>query len=417
MHAPGPDLQLDRLAAGPDHGGVQRLVHVELRHRDVVLEPPGNGVPPGVDRAERGVAVADGVHQDADADQVVDVVEAHVAGDHLLVDGVVVLGPAGDPRLDLGLAQVGRDVLDDLLEEDVAARGALGDQPGDLVVPLGVQRREGQVLEFPLDGVHAEPVGQRREDLQHLTRLALLLLPRQVAQRAHVVQPVGELDDQDPDVPGHRHDHLAHGLGLGDLAVLDLVQLGHPVHQGRDLVTEVGPQLVEGVVGVLHRVVQQGRAQRLVVHPQLGQDRGHRERVGDVGVAALALLPGVPVRGHVVGVLDEPDVRLGVGGAHRLDHRLEHGVDPAAAGRAEPGQPPRGPSGPRAPAAAPRVAAGLRPLTDPEPGRAAAVPLACGVSAWQRRAGGRAGLSLPTLCPATPGLGQAEPGRAQSGPG
>ena len=240
VHAPGPDLQLDRLAAGADHGRVQRLVHVELRHRDVVLEPPGNGVPPGVHRAERRVAVAHRVHQDADAHQVVDVVEAHVAGDHLLVDGVVVLGAAGHPRLDLGVAQVGGDVLDDLLEEDVAARGALGDQPGDLVVPLGVQRREGQVLQLPLDGVHAQPVGERREDLQHLTRLALLLLPGQVAQRAHVVQPVGELDDQDPDVPGHRDHHLAHGLGLGDLAVLDLVQLGDPVHQGRDLVPEVG---------------------------------------------------------------------------------------------------------------------------------------------------------------------------------
>ena len=379
VHPPRPDLQLDRLAARADHRGVQRLVHVELRHRDVVLEPPGNGVPPGVHRAEGRVAVAYRVHQDADAHQVVDVVEAHVAGDHLLVDGVVVLGPARHPRLDLGLAQVGGDVLDDLLEEDIAARGPLGDQPGDLVVPLGVERREGQVLEFPLDGVHAEPVGQRREDLQRLPRLALLLLPGQVAQRAHVVQPVGELDDQDPDVTGHGDDHLAHGLGLGDLAVLDLVQLGDPVDQGGDLVTEVGPQLVEGVGGVLHRVVQQGRAQRLVVHAQLGQDGGHGERVGDVRVAALALLAGMPVRGHVVGVLDQPDVGLRVGRAHRLDHRLEDGVDPAAAGRPEPGQPPRrpprsgAPPGARPPAgagapASPRAPAGGRAPAVGRPG-------------------------------------------------
>ena len=271
------------------------------------------------------------------------------------------LGTAGHARLDLGLPQVRGDVLDDLLEEDVAARGPLGDQPGDLVVALGVQRREGQVLEFPLDRVHAEPVGQRREDLQHLTRLAFLLLPGQVAQGAHVVQPVGELDDQDPDVAGHRDDHLAHGLGLGDLAVLDLVQLGDPVHQGRDLVPEIGPQLVEGVVRVLHRVVQQGRAQRLVVHAQLGEDRGHGERVGDVRVAALALLPGVPVRGHLVGVLDQPDIRLGVGRAHRLDHRFENGIDPPAAGRAEPGQAARGPSRSRAAPGARAPAAGLAP--------------------------------------------------------
>ena len=122
VHAPRADLQLDRLAAGADDRGVQRLVHVELRHRDVVLEPAGYRVPSRVDRAERGVAVPDAVHQDADAYQVVDVVELNVAGDHLLVDRVEVLGAAGDGVLDLRLVQVGVEVLDDLLQQLVPAR-------------------------------------------------------------------------------------------------------------------------------------------------------------------------------------------------------------------------------------------------------------------------------------------------------
>ena len=65
---------------------------------------------------------------------------------------------------------------------------------------------------------------------------------RDVAQGAHVVQPVGELDDQHPDVARHRHDHLADGLGLGGVAVLHLVELGDPVDEQRDLVAEVGAQ-------------------------------------------------------------------------------------------------------------------------------------------------------------------------------
>ena len=36
--------------------------------------------------------------------------------------------------------------------------------------------------------------------------------------RAHVVQPVGELDDEHPQVGRHRHQHLAHGGGLLRLA-------------------------------------------------------------------------------------------------------------------------------------------------------------------------------------------------------
>src|ERR1700730_11226094 len=136
VHAPGPDLQFHRLAAGTDDRGVQRLVHVELRHRDVVLEPSGDGVPPRVNGAEGRVTVADGIDQDTDAHQVVDVVEADVPGDHLLVDRVIVLGPAGRRVLDLGLVQVITDVLDHFLQEGLAARRAAGHQARYLVYPL-----------------------------------------------------------------------------------------------------------------------------------------------------------------------------------------------------------------------------------------------------------------------------------------
>ena len=96
------DLHLHGLAGRADHGRVQRLVHVELRHRDVVLEPAGERVPAVVQHAEDAVAVRVGVDEDADADEVVDVGELAAAVDHLLVDRVVVLRSPGHPRVDLG---------------------------------------------------------------------------------------------------------------------------------------------------------------------------------------------------------------------------------------------------------------------------------------------------------------------------
>ena len=224
------------------------------------------------------------------------------------------------------------DLGDDLGEELVARRRPLGDHPHDLVVDLGVQRREGEVLELPLEGVHAEPVGQRRVDVEGLARRPLLRGGRDVAQGAHVVQPVGELDDQHPDVARHRDDHLADRLGLRRVAVLHLVELGDAVDEDGDLVTEVGAQRVEGVGRVLDRVVQQRRDERRLGHADVGQDRGHRERVGDVGVAALAHLAGVPLVGDGVGALEEGEVGLGVVGPDGAEERLEDRV-----GRGRPG--------------------------------------------------------------------------------
>ena len=93
----------------------------------------------------------------------------------------------------------------------------------------------------------------------------------------------------------------------------------------------------ERVLGVLDRVVQQGGAQRRLVHAQLGQDRGHGERVGDVRVAALAHLALVHALRGPVGPLDQRQVGLGMVGPDDPEQRVQRrGLRP---GRAEPGDP------------------------------------------------------------------------------
>jgi len=140
------------------------------------------------------------------------------------------------------------------------------------------------------------------------------------------VQPVGQLDHEDPYVAGHRDHHLADGLRLGGVAVVDLVELGDPVHEARDLVAELAAQLVEGVVGVLDGVVQQRGRDGRGRHAEVREDRGDGEGVGDVGVAALAELSPVAALGHDVGALDDAGVGLGVGQLERAQDRLEDRV-------------------------------------------------------------------------------------------
>ena len=164
----------------------------------------------------------------------------------------------GDRRLDLGLAQVGGDVVDDLRQVHVA-RGARARRPAGrsrrsrLGYRVANARSSSSHLMVFMPSRWAS--GAKISSVSRAFRSCLCR--RQVAQRPHVVQPVGELDHQHPDVAGHRDDHLADGLGLRRLAVLDLVELGDAVDQRGDLLAEVAAQLVEGVVGVLDRVVQQ----------------------------------------------------------------------------------------------------------------------------------------------------------------
>ena len=168
-----------------------------------------------------------------------------------------------------------RDVL-------LAVGAALGDHRLDLGVLARVQRLEREVLELPLQRVDAEPVRERRVDLERLLRLLHLLLLAEVLDRAHVVEAVGELDQDHAHVLRHRDDHLPVVLGLGVLAALELDprQLRDALDELRDLVAELGPELVELELGVLDDVVEQRRGERLLVEVELGAGSSRRRTGG-----------------------------------------------------------------------------------------------------------------------------------------
>jgi hypothetical protein len=102
-----------------------------------------------------------------------------------------------------------------------------------------VQVAEAQIFQFGLDAPDAQPVGDRGIVVERLAGGAppfVFLLP---AQRAHVVQPVRQLDDQHAQIFDAGKHHLAQRLrllvadrlvGLAPL-FLDLLEFGDAVHQ------------------------------------------------------------------------------------------------------------------------------------------------------------------------------------------
>ncbi len=181
------------------------------------------------------------------------------------------------------LGQLAAQVVAGLADVALALVALLGDEALDLLVLARVQRREREVLELPLDRVDAQAVGERRVDLERLARLLHLLLLGHRVDRAHVVQAVGELDQDDPHVGGHRDHHLAVVVGLRLVARLegDAGQLRDAVDDRGDLLAEALADLLERGRGVLDRVVQQRRAQRLGVQAHARADPRDADRVHD----------------------------------------------------------------------------------------------------------------------------------------
>ena len=141
---------------------------------------------------------------------------------------------------------------------------------------------------------------ERREDVERLLGLLDLLLLGKRVEGAHVVEAIGELDQDDPDVRGHRDHHLPVVLGLLLVAALerDACELRDAVDELADLLAECGLDVLERRARVLDRVVEQRRADRLGVEAHARADLCDADGVGDEVLAGLALLIGVALAGE-----------------------------------------------------------------------------------------------------------------------
>jgi hypothetical protein len=327
------------LAVRADDRRVQALVEVELGHRDVVLEPAHDRPPAPVDAPERGVAVLHRLDDDPHRHEVEDVVELAPLDDHLLVEAPQVLAAPGDLGLDAEFGEAAADLGDRRCQVHLALRRAAADEVVELGEPLRVEGGEGEVLELLLDLLHPEAVGQGGVDVERLLGDALLLGQRHGRDGPHVVQAVGQLDDEHPQVARHGDQHLAHRRGLLGLArvELDALELGDAVDDRRHLVAEVGLDVGERDLGVLDRVVEEGGGHRDLVEADVGDDAGDGQRVVDVALAARAQLAAVGLGRHLVGAVDRGDRRLRVAAAvagqqrRQLDRR--RGLVVAAPGK------------------------------------------------------------------------------------
>ena len=139
---------------------------------------------------------------------------------------------------------------------------------------------------------HAEAVRQRGVEIHRLLRDAPPLLVGQIVERAHVVEAVRQLDQDDAHILGDGEQQLAIVLDLVAPAESerDVADLGDAIDDLGDLLAERAFDVRHGELRVLDHVVDQPAGHRDAVEVQLGQDLGHLNAVRDVVVARRALL-------------------------------------------------------------------------------------------------------------------------------
>ena len=187
----------------------------------------------------------------------------------------------------------------------------------DDAIGLRIERPEREILELLAHLLHAHAAGQGRIDIERFLGNTSARGLGYEFERPHVMQAIGELNQEHTHVVGNRQQQLAQILGLLGLArdEFEPLQLGESLDQGADLGSEEAVDLGAGRLGVLDRVVQQRRDDGGVVELEVGQNGRHLERMGKIRVARGAGLRPVCLHRIDIGAVEQILVRIGVIGA------------------------------------------------------------------------------------------------------
>src|SRR3984893_17797120 len=314
LHLLGANLQLDALVARPDHGCVDRAIIVLLGGRDVVLEPTGHHRPGGVDDTKSLIAFRHALHDDDNGLVVGQLLESDRFALHLAPDRIGTLAAARDDGRDAAIGELAGELHLDL-----------GDQPKmplrqgfqaltDHLMGFRVEFAERQFYELFAQLVHPDAARERRVNVDGFFGDPAARLGRHVLDGAHVVQPVGELDQQHAHILGDRQQQLAQIFGLLGLTgdKIELFQFREALDQTNDIFAEPLLDLGARSFPILDGVVQQRGRDGGVVELVLRENRGDLERMGDIRVSGKPFLLAMSLHGIDIGAIKEIFVRIGI---------------------------------------------------------------------------------------------------------
>ena len=133
---------------------MQRLIHVDLRHCDIILEPAGHGLKNGVNYTQNPVAVLYGIHNHPQCGKIINLIDAHIMRLHFFVDAVKVLGTAVYICVDSRLDQLRTDDINNLCDILFPFCAFLIYAVMNCIIGIGIKITQRSILQLPFDLIY-----------------------------------------------------------------------------------------------------------------------------------------------------------------------------------------------------------------------------------------------------------------------
>ena len=256
VHFLGTDLDFNG-PFWPINRCMDRLVTIGFRIGNIVFKTARHRTPEFMDVSQHGVNITVRLHNTTDGNQIIDLIKALFLVAHLTINRVDMFWTTINITNKSLFSCVSLNFIDNLVHKFLTLTTFFLHHVRNLVEFHLIKVTEGHVFQFPFDTTNTQTVGQRSIDFHSFARNALLLILTKMLKGTHIVQTIGQFNQDDTDILRHGHKHLTvvfSQLLLVGL-VLNLTKLSNTVHDISYIRTKIRFQIIKRFFGVFNDIV------------------------------------------------------------------------------------------------------------------------------------------------------------------
>ncbi len=181
---------------------------------------------------------------------------------------------------------------------------------------------EGEIFQLAAKLTHSEPVRNRRVNIHRLLRDTPAFFGNEKLERAHVVEAIGQLNQDYSHVVDHRQQHLANVFRLLFFPrnAADMRDFGEAFDEVGNLFAKVVPNRVRIGQRVFDDIMQKTSRNRNCVEAHVSQNVCYFQRMDQIGFARRALLAAMLARRKQIGASQQVQVGLRMVAADFFDN-------------------------------------------------------------------------------------------------